>query len=170
MGVKEKTMARYITLLTTLVLGVAVCGCRTSPPCTVLPQNNQTMMHLAEAGLYLSLLKDAGVLPELKQKGEHGNIETMPVVNPSQTAFYPFSARLAVNLNDREAIYWFIVEKQDETAEWRVIRIWKTDKKSHVLNNNLTLPDISSQAEANAKVRQRMKEWMTSQPASRPAR
>ncbi|MEI6168906.1 MAG: hypothetical protein WCS52_17125 [bacterium] len=128
------------------------------------------MMQLAEAGMYLSVLKDAGVLPELKQKGEHGNIETMPVVNPSQTAFYPFSARLAVNLNDRDAIYWFIVEKQEETAEWSVIRIWKTDKKSHVLNNNLTLPDSSAQAEANAKVRQGMKEWMTSQPASQPAR
>lgn len=36
--VKETTMTRYLTLLTTLVLGVAVCGCRTVKPGTPPPQ------------------------------------------------------------------------------------------------------------------------------------
>ena len=108
--------------------------------------------------------QDAGVLPELKA-GDHGQMQTMPVINPSQTAFYPFSARLGVIPEKMDVVYWYNMEKQDDAAEWRVVKIWKTDKKNTVLADNLPLPAADAQLDANAKLRKKKEDWKNSQPS-----
>lgn len=147
-----------------LLIGGLLAGCRTSPPCELLPQNNQTMMLMMESVLYFTVLKKAGVLPELAEK-DHGGLQTMPVVDPSQTAFYPFSSKLTVEVEGKDVVYWYIMGKQDESAAWRVVKISKTDKNSRLLADNLPLPSVAAQADANAELKKLMEEWKNSQPA-----
>ena len=152
-------MKRLITLL---LLTSLLAGCRTSPPCQMMPQHNETMLLMMEAALYFTLLKEAGALPELQPK-DHGQTQTMPVADPLQTAFYPFSAKLTSLVNGRDAVYWYIMTKQDPSAEWRVAKIWKTDKNNRLLADQLPLPSAAAQTAVNANLRMKVEAWKKAQ-------
>jgi hypothetical protein len=146
----------------TILMVAFLAGCKTEPPCELLPQNNQTMMLMMEAGLYFTVLKDAGVLPEIG-KTDHGKLQTMPVVDPSQTAFFPFSAKLGVVMDGKDVVYWYVMQRQDLNSDWDVIKIWKTTKQNEVLAEDLPVPDPPAQAQANVELRKKMQEWRASQ-------
>ena len=149
-------------LLVVISVAAILAGCKTSPPCELLPQNNQTMMLMMEAALYFTVLKDAGVLPEIGEN-DHGKLQTMPVVDPSQTAFYPFSAKLGVVLDGKDIVYWYVTKKEDQSSDWNLIKIWKTNKQNAVLADSLPVPDATAQASANAKLSKKMEDWKASQ-------
>lgn len=150
-------------LLVVISVAAILAGCKTSPPCELLPQNNQTMMLMMEAGLYFTVLKDAGVLPAIGEN-DHGKLQTMPVVDPSQTALFPFSAKLGVVMDGEDVIYWYVMQKQDQDSDWDVSKIWKTTKQNDVLAEDLPAPEPPAQAKANAELRKKMDEWRASQP------
>jgi len=152
--------------LSLMLVAAVIAGCQTRPPCELLPQNNQTVMLMMEAGLYFTVLKDAGILPEIG-KDDHGELQTMPVVDPSQTALYPFSTKLGVLMDGEDAVYWYIMQRQDPASDWRVLKIWKTNKQNDVLAESLSLPDSAAQVKANAELKKRMQEWRASQQPAR---
>ena len=132
------------------LVGSLLTGCQT-PPSEIMPQHSAIAGLMVESGVYFTILKKAGVLPDIG-KDDHAKFQTVPTfADPSQTAIYPFTSKLAVITDGKDQVYWYIMEKTNETADWRVVKIWKTDKNNSLLADNLPLPTTSAETDANVE-------------------
>ena len=107
--------------------------------------------------MYFAVLKDAGVLPDLKVE-DHGEVIPLPVADLSQAPAFPFSVKVRARVKERETIYWCLMEKAADSAEWKITKILETNIKNDILTDSLSVPSPAEQSSANVLLKKAMKD------------
>ncbi len=133
-----------------IIMGATAGGCSNSSPNA--PENNANVALTAEAGVFMGILKENGVLPEIPAD-RHGNLQSDMMCDPKDPPEFPFQARFRAIMNDApDTVYDFVAIKDSPTAPWTVSESWKecAGQKTAV-----ALPSADSQRVANEELLRR---------------
>ena len=138
------------TLIGCLSVLLLASGCKKDEALT--PESNATIMLTAEAGVFMTILKDKGGIPEITAD-RHGNLQSGMMCNPSPEAEFPFSAQFRAVMSDAATTtYGFVVTKAGASSPWAMTKAWR---QSNGVTMDLTLPPTAVQAAANAELQRR---------------
>lgn len=140
------------TVIACLAMLFAICGYTTAQ--TITLEQNTTVMLTAEAGAFMSILKEKGGIPEIPT-ARRGNLQSSMMCDPKQHPDFPFDAHFQAVMNDApDTTYYFIVTKDNPTAPWAMSKAWKESAGKKM---DLTLPAADLQNVANKELLQRKK-------------
>jgi hypothetical protein len=124
------------------------------------PDLDETLPVVLEVTLFLKALADEGAFKDLCQYIHSPFKAKLPLSHS-----FPYTVQFHAPIEEENTIYWFTIEKKEKNTDWEVLKMWKTDKRSKILDENLSLPTPEQQKRANEAV----KKLLNPQPTPPPS-